>query len=90
MTQFAIICRDVADSAPLRKANREDHLAFLKSSENLVLAGPFIRDGAFCGSLLILEADDIDAARAWAAQDPYAKGGVFESVEVIEFKTVVG
>ncbi|MCK5745199.1 MAG: hypothetical protein KAH44_03255, partial [Oricola sp.] len=36
-----------------------------------------------------IEADDEDAAREIAAADPYAKAGLFASVEVIPFRTVI-
>jgi len=31
-----------------------------------------------------------DAAQAWASADPYAKAGLFESVELIAWKKVIG
>ena len=30
------------------------------------------------------------AAEAWAANDPYAKAGLFASVELVEWKKVIG
>jgi uncharacterized protein YciI len=36
------------------------------------------------GSVIVFEADDLDAARAFAAGDPYVRQGVFESHEVFE------
>ena len=43
-----------------------------------------------CGSLLIMEVDSMADAEAFAANDPYAKAGLFESVELIEWKQTVG
>ena len=46
--------------------------------------------GAMCGSILMLATDDRAEAEAWAAGDPYAKAGLFESVEIKAFKHVIG
>ena len=37
-----------------------------------------------CGSLIILDVADLDEARDWAAGDPYARAGLFASVEINE------
>ena len=54
------------------------------------LAGPLVEDGEMRGSLLVIEADDIKAANAWVATDPYTAAGLFASVEVIEWRKVIG
>jgi uncharacterized protein YciI len=41
-----------------------------------------------CGSLLVVEAADRAEAEAFAAADPYAKAGLFESVAIRPFRTV--
>ena len=43
-----------------------------------------------CGSLVILEVEDLAAAEAWAAGDPYANAGLFSSVEIRPWKKVIG
>jgi len=90
---FAIHCIDKAGDGSLRLANREVHLAFLKENAAMVrLGGPFLSEdgGRMVGSLLIIEAEDLGAARIWAAGDPYAKAGVFESVDIRPWRAVVG
>lgn len=89
---FAIICIDKHGALETRKTNRDAHLAHIKGSGGaIVQAGPFLDgDGQMCGSLLIYEADDIDAARQWAAADPYAKAGLFQSVDIRAWNRVVG
>lgn len=85
-----LICRDKPGHIEVRKANREAHVGHIKGSDGaIVTAGPLL-DGAgeMCGSLLIY-AGDRAAAEAWAAADPYAKAGLFQSVEIIEWKKVV-
>jgi uncharacterized protein len=47
------------------------------------IARPFLGpDGKPSGSLLILATDDLEAAKALAAEDPYAKAGLFASVDI--------
>ena len=87
---FSIICTDKpGEGLQLRLKNRPDHLAFLDSlGERLKLAGPFMNEeGAEPrGSLVIIEAKDIEEARKIASGDPYAIAGVFEKVEIRAFK----
>ncbi|MCP1199251.1 YciI family protein [Notoacmeibacter sp. MSK16QG-6] len=91
---YALICTDKPDSVSLRMETREKHLAWLKSypgDGEVVAAGPFLDDsGAMTGSMLIVEAPDRQAAEAIAADDPYAKAGLFSAVEIKAWKWVVG
>ncbi len=90
---FAISCIDKAGALSLRMANRPAHMAFLKANAAaLKFAGPYLgEDGeAMTGSLIILEAADRVAAEAFAAADPYAKAGLFESVDIRPWKWVIG
>ncbi|WP_099866994.1 YciI-like protein [Pararhizobium haloflavum] len=83
---FAVICRDKPDALQLRLDTRPTHLEHLNrvnESGALKVAGPLLGDdGKPMGSLLIVEADDAEAARKLAEADPYAKAGLFESVEI--------
>ena len=81
---FALLCTDKPDSADLRLKVRPEHLAYLESLGNAMkTAGPFLTDeGAPTGSLVIIEAAGREAAEAMAANDPYAKAGLFSSVEI--------
>ena len=82
---YALICTDKPDSLAIRKANRPEHLAYLESlGETLVLAGPFTaEDGeTMNGSLIVVEASSLDAARQIAAGDPFAKAGLFAHVDI--------
>jgi uncharacterized protein len=82
---FALICTDKPDSIAVRLATRPDHVAYLENlGEILVFAGPFMMDDAATmnGSLIVIEATSLEAARTIAAGDPFAKAGVFESVEI--------
>jgi uncharacterized protein len=89
--RVSLICIDKPGALQLRLDNRPAHVEHLKSSGVVELAGPFLDEaGAMTGSLIVLEVPDLDAARAWAAADPYAKAGLFESVAIREWKKVIG
>jgi uncharacterized protein len=82
---YALICTDKPNSLDLRLANRPDHFAYLKSlGDTLVLAGPFTKDDGetMNGSLIVVEAPSREAAKEIADADPFAKAGLFASVEV--------
>ena len=82
---YVLICTDKPNSLALRMANRPEHLAYLQSlGETLVFAGPFTEpDGVTMnGSLVVVETATLEAARKIAAADPFAKAGVFASVEI--------
>ncbi len=88
---IAIICLDKPGALEIRKANRDAHLAHIKGAEGaIVQAGPFLdAEGEMCGSLLIYQGD-FAGAEAWAAADPYAAAGLFQSVEIRPWNKVIG
>jgi len=87
---IALIARDTPGALNIRKANREAHLAYIKETGVVAQAGPLLDDaGEMIGSLVILEVQDMAAAQVWADNDPYAKAGLFDSVELIEWKKVI-
>lgn len=90
MPLFAVICRDKPGALQTRLDTRDAHLGFLRETASLRMAGPLIEAGEMRGSLIVLEADSLDAATSWAAGDPYKAAGLFDSVEVIEWKKVIG
>lgn len=89
--RFALIAKDKPGALEVRKANRDAHVAYLKSTDAVEMAGPFLDDnGEMCGSLIILELPDMAAAEAWAAQDPYKAADLFQSVEITAWNKVIG
>lgn len=90
MPLFAVICRDKPGALQTRLDTREAHLGFIQETGIVRQAGPLIEDGEMRGSLLVLEAASLAAAQEWAANDPYKSAGLFDSVQVIEWKKVVG
>ena len=89
---FYIRCVDKPGHLDVRKANREDHLAYIKGgfADRIVAAGPTLDPDmeGMNGSVFIIEFDSIEEAREFAANDPYAKAGLFESVVIRPFKKV--
>ena len=83
---FALICTDKPSALQIRLNTRPDHVAFLErlnTQGTLKIAGPLLDDdGKPNGSLIIIEAEDNGAARAIADADPYARAGLFSSVEI--------
>ncbi|MEO0905850.1 MAG: YciI family protein, partial [Pseudomonadota bacterium] len=70
---------------------REAHLAYIADTGVVEMAGPILdADGQMCGSLIVLEVDDLAAAQAWAENDPYAKAGLFSDVTLRAWKKVIG
>ena len=96
---YAIISEDVANSLPLRKQARADHLARLESLKEqgrLILAGPHPAidsndpgEAGFTGSLVVAEFASLEAAQQWADADPYIAAGVYAGVTVKPFKKVL-
>lgn len=88
--KVAIICQDKPGQLQLRLATREAHLAYGASTKCVVVAGPLLDEqGRMNGSLIILEVGSLEAAQSWAVEDPYSKAGLFESVQIQEWKQVV-
>jgi uncharacterized protein YciI len=73
MRLFVLIGRDGARGAELRKVHREAHLSNLEPP---------------CGSVIVFEAEDLEAAREFARGDPYVAEGIFERYEVMETRQV--
>ena len=88
MPIYVWIGRDSEQGAELRKQHRPahlDNLAPLSKAGRVRFAGPLKQpDGSPCGSVIVFEAESLDAARAIAHADPYSTSGVFGEVEVFE------
>ena len=94
-THFAIWATDRPGMSAERERVREAHRARLREGGldglKVVLGGPTIDEaGAMNGSLLVVEARDIAAVRDFIAGDPYALGGVYDTVEVRPWRCGLG
>lgn len=87
------VFRDDADET--RNATRGAHLNYLKDAgDRLKLAGPIAADHEEAavpeGSLLIIDADSLTAAKLFAQSDPYYKADIVETLKIKAFKAVIG
>ena len=90
---FVLTCIDKPNAGALRMEIRPRHLAYIEANKAAVrLAGPFLADDgqSMTGSLIVLEADGLAAAQAFAAADPYALGGLFASVDIRAWRCSIG
>ncbi|WP_025119236.1 MULTISPECIES: YciI family protein [unclassified Serratia (in: enterobacteria)] len=95
---YLIYAQDVPGSLEKRLAVRPAHLARLQALRDegrLVVAGPNPAidsndpgQAGFTGSTVIAEFSSLEAAKSWAAQDPYVDAGVYGDVTVKPFKQV--
>lgn len=93
MPQFILNARDKAGALEVRMANRPAHLDWARASgEHILMAGPvFADDGeTFAGSVFVVEMESLQAVRDWAAMDPYAIAGLFETVDIRPFSWLLG
>lgn len=91
MPTYAIHCIDKPMQQALRASTREAHLAYVRERlAQIVVAGPLLDEtGAPIGSMLLMEFPDYRSAVAFAADDPYAKAGLFASVAVTAWRQVL-
>ncbi len=90
---FVVFCTDKPDHGQVRLDHRPAHVEFLKgSSARLKVAGPTVTENGqgMTGSMLVIEAESLRDAESWAARDPYAQAGLFESVTIRPWKWSFG
>lgn len=96
---YAVISEDHDDSLDKRLAARPAHIARLQTLCNegrLLLAGPHPAidspdpgPAGYSGSLVIVDFPTLEAAIAWANDDPYVSAGVYSRVSVKPFNRVL-
>ena len=86
MPSFVWVGHDAPESAEVRKRHRPAHLEALEGLEaagRIHFAGPLLgEDEQPVGSVVVVGAPDLDAARGIVERDPYVTEGVFERYEV--------
>jgi hypothetical protein len=92
---YVIYASDRKDSLEARRAARPAHIERVQKlieQGRLLVAGPMPNidspdpgPAGFSGSTIIAEFDSLEAARHWAAVDPYVEAGVYENVDVRPF-----
>ncbi|MDJ0865415.1 MAG: YciI family protein [Myxococcota bacterium] len=92
MPLFVLIGRDGPDSAARRQQHRPAHLAHMEplaAAGRVPYAGPLLDEAERpCGSVIVFEAESLDAARRQAASDPYVVEGIFASWELLGTRQV--
>lgn len=92
MPLYALMCFDKPESLALRMANREAHLAYARENmDQIKVAGPFLDEaGDMAGSMFLIEAETAEVVAAFSAADPYARAGLFERVEIRQWRVTLG
>lgn len=81
---FAMIAKDKAGAIDKRLAVRPVHLQHLESlGQQLRLAGALLdADGTPEGSIVVVEAETLEAATALLNADPFVAEGIFDTIEI--------
>lgn len=90
---FVATCTDKPDSLPLRLDTRPAHLNYLSGLGARIRAGGALLTAdqkSVVGSMLIMEGESEAEIVALLADDPYAKAGLFASVDVKPWRQAVG
>lgn len=89
---FMVAAFDKPGMLETRLRVRPEHLDYLKSlGDRIKIGGGMLNeDEQPLGSLLIIEADDRQAVATLLADDPYAKAGVFERIDVRPWRAALG
>lgn len=88
---YVIVAKDRPDSLALRTRLRPEHLAYLDShADRLLAAGGLLEDdgsGGF-GSVIVYDSDERAEAEAFSMGDPFRREGLFASVEIHRWRKV--
>ena len=89
----SIYCKDAPGSAAPRQDKLAEHLRHVEAIEDRIkVAGPIMgADGEqSIASLLVVDAGSLDEATGMVHDDPYYQAGVWQEINIQEFKAVVG
>jgi uncharacterized protein YciI len=83
---YAFLCQDKPGALQVRLDTRPEHVEWLNglnAEGKLMFAGPFLdAEGQSNGTLAVVKAETMDEAKAISAADPYARAGLFASVDI--------
>jgi uncharacterized protein YciI len=88
-----VYCRDNPGSAPLRARLGEQHQAYMDAFvERMTARGPTLDpEGEMAtGSMHIVDLPDVEAARAFAVEEPCYRAGVYGEVLVRRWRNLLG
>lgn len=88
---YAMIAKDKPGTGDKRTATRPVHLDHLHAlGEKLALAGALMgADGNPEGSLMVVEAESLEAATAMFMADPFIKEGIFGATEIKPWRIAI-
>lgn len=89
--KVALICTLGPDVEALRHELRLDHLRYIAAyREQILFGGPTLSaQGAPERMIIVLDVQDLAAAEAFVAGEPYAAHAVFETVEIRAWSQVL-
>ena len=93
LMEYFVYGQDRPGSGDLKGKLTEEHWAFMDGyGDALIARGPTLTEDreASTGSLHIVDLPDVEAARAFAYEEPYYRGGAFDSVLLCRFRKHVG
>jgi uncharacterized protein YciI len=87
---YCLVCIDKEDSIETRMQNREEHLRYVKETNVVKFAGPFLsEEDTMIGSLIVIDVENKEAAELWSINDPYKKADLFKKIEIFKFKHLI-
>ena len=90
--RFVIHAFDKKNALPIREANRDEHVNYVKNQDvDLLLAGPLMNESFDepIGTLLIIEAANREIAEQFMKNDPYYSAELFETVSITKINITV-
>jgi uncharacterized protein YciI len=94
--RYAVIARDGIDAGAkarrlaVRPAHLERVAPFVERGRVLIGGAILDEAGDMVGSVLLTDFGSREEVEAWVAEDPYATGGVWKEIEVLDFRPAVG
>jgi uncharacterized protein len=88
---YTFLMMDKPDGGELRHRVRPEHKAYLALvADRMAFAGPLTSDDgkAMLGSLLAIDFESREAARAWLADEPFTKAGLYASTSIHAFNNL--
>ena len=86
---YAIITFDKPDHLHVRTGVRDEHIAYLKRNQDILLAAGGLTDddgNGGSGGVLLIDTEERAEAERFVEEDPFTKAGLFEKVVVSRWR----
>eukprot|EP00189_Rhodosorus_marinus_P005449 CAMPEP_0113957432 /NCGR_PEP_ID=MMETSP0011_2-20120614/2776_1 /TAXON_ID=101924 /ORGANISM="Rhodosorus marinus" /LENGTH=202 /DNA_ID=CAMNT_0000968013 /DNA_START=101 /DNA_END=709 /DNA_ORIENTATION=- /assembly_acc=CAM_ASM_000156 len=84
---FMVKRTDRQGTSEIRERFKREHLSYVGKDGRAVFGGPLLDESLrIISGFVIVRGTDLEDVRLWVNDDPYTKAGVFESVEIREWK----